>query len=424
VNGSGVEERRYVGGWEEWTKKTSGSLDKRRTTLHVMDGEKRIALVETLTWDDGEELEEPMPVVRYQLGNHLGSVALEVDGEGAIISYEEYHPYGTTAWRAPELGEVSAKRYRYTGMERDEETGLQCHGVRYYCCWLGRWGSVDPIGLDGGKNVYSYCGNCPLGNSDDTGSSEKSGEQEPFAPPAVGGFIGSEAPSVIEEEILGLANDKTDGTGFPFDPSKIPASASHKPWNKLEVQRLLGREGRKLLRQAIWDGADFVTYEKAEALFRQPDGSTYIRDVTALEPGEITKPIPVDPKHLYKGVTIYLPKNVSNARAVEIIYHELCHPKHTEGDIVQQEIETRIETETFLLRQNLPTTGNTGQFNYRSQDAKTGLWHVNKGTIGLDIRSNPAYTQQPTTAKPGQEQIVGIKYGGTERVWGYKRNEK
>ncbi|MSQ02179.1 MAG: hypothetical protein EXR71_09855 [Myxococcales bacterium] len=43
-------------------------------------------------------------------------------------SYEEYHPHGTTAWQAPSLTTVRLKRYKNTGMERDEETGLQRHG--------------------------------------------------------------------------------------------------------------------------------------------------------------------------------------------------------------------------------------------------------------------------------------------------------
>src|SRR5687767_13599144 len=63
-------------------------------------------------------------------------------------SYEEYHPYGSPAWWAQDAtAEVSLKRYRYTGMERDEETGLQAHGVRMYAPWLGRWTSADPTGL-------------------------------------------------------------------------------------------------------------------------------------------------------------------------------------------------------------------------------------------------------------------------------------
>ncbi|NJK31417.1 MAG: hypothetical protein HC927_02780, partial [Deltaproteobacteria bacterium] len=85
-------------------------------------------------------------------------------------SYEEYHPYGTSAYRAVDSSiDVSAKRYRYTGMERDEETGLAYHSARYYASWLGRWTASDPIGLGDGVNRYSYTGGCPSQSSDLTG---------------------------------------------------------------------------------------------------------------------------------------------------------------------------------------------------------------------------------------------------------------
>jgi RHS repeat-associated protein len=48
------------------------------------------------------------------------------------------------------------KRYRYTGKERDEESGLYFHGARYYASWLGKWTSCDPAGLVDGLNLYSY----------------------------------------------------------------------------------------------------------------------------------------------------------------------------------------------------------------------------------------------------------------------------
>ena len=74
-----------------------------------------------------------------------------------VISYEEYHPFGTTAYQAKNSDiKSAAKRYRYTGMERDEETGLEYHSARYYLPWLGRWMSADPIPLEDGINVYSY----------------------------------------------------------------------------------------------------------------------------------------------------------------------------------------------------------------------------------------------------------------------------
>src|SRR5687768_9200842 len=57
---------------------------------------------------------------------------------------EEYHPYGTTAWWTDVGSTVSQKRYRYTGKEKDEESGLYYHGARYYAPWLARWTSADP----------------------------------------------------------------------------------------------------------------------------------------------------------------------------------------------------------------------------------------------------------------------------------------
>ncbi|MCB9683553.1 MAG: RHS repeat-associated core domain-containing protein [Alphaproteobacteria bacterium] len=85
--------------------------------------------------------------------------------------YEEYHPLGTTSWWATDGGtEVSAKRYRYTGKERDDETGLGYHGARYYAAWLGRWERPDPIGLEGGGvNRLAYVRNRPVALRDSTG---------------------------------------------------------------------------------------------------------------------------------------------------------------------------------------------------------------------------------------------------------------
>ena len=155
-NGKRKSERIYLGGFEIYREyKSSGvNIQLQRDTLHLMDDKQRIALVETLVHgNDGS----PKQLVRYQYGNHLGSACLELDKLGKVISYEEYHPYGTTAYQAVDKSiKAAAKRYRYTGKERDEETGFAYHGARYYAVWLGRWTACDPEGLKGGINLYAY----------------------------------------------------------------------------------------------------------------------------------------------------------------------------------------------------------------------------------------------------------------------------
>ncbi|MBK6517279.1 MAG: RHS repeat-associated core domain-containing protein [Polyangiaceae bacterium] len=158
-----VKERIYLGAYEIYREKLSGVTQLERQTLHVMDGVQRIAMVETKTIEGGAPIATPVPKHRFQLGNHLGSAMLEVDETGLIISYEEYHPYGTSAYRSARSGvEVSARRYRYTGKERDEETGLYYHGARYYAAWLGRWTSADPLGIGAdGPGLYNYARDRP-----------------------------------------------------------------------------------------------------------------------------------------------------------------------------------------------------------------------------------------------------------------------
>ncbi|NYT10461.1 MAG: hypothetical protein GKC09_11120, partial [Methanosarcinales archaeon] len=167
-DGRQKEERLYIGGFEVHRKYNgnSGEVKLERETLHIMDDKQRIALVETRTKGDDPAPEE---LIRYQLGNHLGSASLEVDDKSQIISYEEYHPYGSTSYQAVKSQTETPKRYRYTGKERDEGSGLYYHGGRYYASWLSRWTAPDPLSLEGGLNLYSYVECRPTIAADPTG---------------------------------------------------------------------------------------------------------------------------------------------------------------------------------------------------------------------------------------------------------------
>jgi len=166
-----IEERRYFGGFEIFRRRQGGDRLERET-LHVMDDEQRVAVVETCTLDTAGDDPAPPQLIRYQLGNHLGSVGLELDGEARIISYEEYTPYGSTSYQAVRSATETSKRYRYTGKERDEETGLLYHGARYYAPWLARWTACDRLAK---INRYAYARGSPVRLFDPDGKDESEG---------------------------------------------------------------------------------------------------------------------------------------------------------------------------------------------------------------------------------------------------------
>lgn len=165
-------ERFYLGGMEVYRRYGTSGVVEEIETHHLFVGEQRALIVEDVLSTDDARLTVGV-LYRYQYGNHLGSVALEMTGDSAdpqIISCEEYHPYGTTAFQSTNATvRATAKRYRYTGMERDEETGLNYHTARYYLPWLGRWGSCDPAGLNDGSNIYCYVDDNPIGLGDPSG---------------------------------------------------------------------------------------------------------------------------------------------------------------------------------------------------------------------------------------------------------------
>lgn len=174
--GAKTKERIYLAGYEVYREYSGASVALERQTLHVMDDKRRVAMAET------ETTSSAATVLRYPFDNHLGSAALELDANAALISYEEYYPYGSTSFEAVSSSiQVSLKRYRYTGKERDEETGLYYHGARYYAAWLGRWTACDPVGIKDGIDLYVYVHNNPAVLRDPHGTEGKPGVDNPPA---------------------------------------------------------------------------------------------------------------------------------------------------------------------------------------------------------------------------------------------------
>lgn len=178
--------------WKNSLSRTSGPL-RRQQVIYLPGLELRTTasdatLVETLEvivasplghvalrllhWALGQPGNIPNNQYRYSLDDQIGSVNLEFDGQAALITAEEFYPYGGTAVWGGSESEVKYKFIRYSGKERDA-TGLYYYGFRYYMPWLGRWLNADPTGTVDGLNLYRMVQNCPVSNYDTQGAAAR-----------------------------------------------------------------------------------------------------------------------------------------------------------------------------------------------------------------------------------------------------------
>jgi RHS repeat-associated protein len=170
--GGQVEVKVYIDGAFEFQRIVQGGVIEENNTLHVMDGQSRIALMRV-----GQAFtNDSTPAVKYHLGDHLGSSNVVTDRSGNLVNREEYTPYGETSF-----GSFARKRYRFNGKERDEESGLSYFGFRYFSSWVGRWISCDPLGYTDGINPYTYVHDNPLNGVDSSGLETESTPREQAA---------------------------------------------------------------------------------------------------------------------------------------------------------------------------------------------------------------------------------------------------
>ena len=94
--------------------------------------------------------------VYFYHGDHLGSAYWITDYTGAPIQYIHYAPYGELIDNQVSYG--YDERYKFTGKERDKESGYDYFGARYYFSSFSHWLTVDPLADKyPGISPYAYC---------------------------------------------------------------------------------------------------------------------------------------------------------------------------------------------------------------------------------------------------------------------------
>jgi RHS repeat-associated protein len=92
----------------------------------------------------------PVHTTCFWTTDHLGSVRMVTNASGAVVSRHDYLPFGEEI--PASIGRSSVANYgideknpqRFTGKERDAESGLDFFGARYMSSAQGRFTSPDP----------------------------------------------------------------------------------------------------------------------------------------------------------------------------------------------------------------------------------------------------------------------------------------
>ena len=253
--GRQIEVTVYVDGIFEYQRIVQGGTVSENNTLHVMDNGSRVALVRA----GNPFLDDATPAVKYQLGDHLGSSNVVIDDSGAFVNREEYTPYGVTSF-----GSFARKRYRFTGKERDEESGLGYHGARYYSPWLGRWMSCDPANLVDGTSLYTYVRSNPVRLIDTGGTQAVPGSPDKLQLNQPDFRTGEQRHT---DDIRGRINDEatkalTQSTPNKDSGSKEPETREFRPRGEEETglaNNEIRAGGKNAERLRLYDDKDDLT---------------------------------------------------------------------------------------------------------------------------------------------------------------------
>jgi RHS repeat-associated protein len=245
----------------------------------------------------------------YFTYDHLGTVRLITDQNANVISRHDYLPFGeeipaNTAGRGSQWGPGNdTVTQKFTGKERDQESGLDYFGARYYGSALGRWTSPDwsaktePVPyakLDNPQtlNLYAYVGNNPLGRPDldghDAGDPYKTKDEAGAA--AAKDAAAKTAASKQPTEYGGRLYEKRNGTYSYTKPKQGEPNTGQ-----------VERADPKSIPKGTSDAGAYhshpagIPHTDPESFSSQDKTNSYIDSVAAKQAGD---PNPVKPEYL------------------------------------------------------------------------------------------------------------------------------
>ncbi len=159
------------------------TTDASGTVYHVYDGDHCAADLDasgtplrTYAWGPGIDNLLAVTVYSanatntyYTIKDHLGTVHALIDASGQLAAQFTYDAWGNVQSTVGSGQLARSNRFLFQGREYSWATGLYNFRARWYAPELGRWLSPDPIGIEGGLNLYEFCHNDPVNFRDPSG---------------------------------------------------------------------------------------------------------------------------------------------------------------------------------------------------------------------------------------------------------------
>jgi RHS repeat-associated protein len=236
--------------------------------------------------------------VFYYFADHLGTSREIVQAGQSSPCYDaDFYPFGGERV----ITNTCPQNYKFTGKERDSESGLDNFGARYYSSAMGRFGSIDSTLITVRHvvnpqklNLYAYVINNPIGYFDPDGRQEK-------------GLLGKIADAIHIQGSVGV------GLGVKFNVSGATVSVEASMRSQLQVSAA-GNATVSVVREA---GGALELAKGVEFGHKKSTETVTVKDNRALENFET--------KHdNVTGVKIEGRSGEASQRGVEVLGADVC----------------------------------------------------------------------------------------------------
>jgi RHS repeat-associated protein len=320
--------------------------------------------------------------VSYYFSDHLKTASVITDSVGNIKEDEDYFPWGAEV----KFVDNDSNHYKFTGKERDTETGLDYFGARYYGNWLGRfttpdWAETavpipyatptDPQSL----NQYTYVRNLPTSQIDENGHYDMAGsgacQRQRFCQQQQDG--GGQSQSGGQSQTGRVASNVAVGVGKELFNQAV------------DLVTLAGKVESKL------SGTDFDT-----SLFPTFNASNKTEKITMTATGILVLLVPGAGEEAGAAKVI---RTISKGEKVEALMNELLALTHESGGM-EHAIVTLKNGERLIVA-----------------GSPTG---ISFGSLSGQIRRIIIHTHPETTGGASAKDVTAIRTLGQKSSWLYE----